>query len=57
MTEKKYLVRRAGREITVPANNSTEAKRKACQFWGIPANNRLIGILACSAKLVKEGKL
>lgn len=52
---KKYQVRRVGgREITVPAKNSTEAKRKACRFWGVNPNDRWIGISSCSAKLIRS---
>ena len=50
---KKYLVRHTrGRELTVSAKNGIAAKRQACKFWGYIASNSLIGIKACSAKLI-----
>ena len=53
-----YLVRHVGgRELIVPAKNGTEAKRKACRFWGYRPNDWWVGITACSAKLIPNDKL
>jgi hypothetical protein len=57
----KYLVISPGeREIVIEAKNSTQAKRKACRFWGIKPNDEWCGITALTARrmrgLRKEGR-
>ncbi|WP_140417665.1 hypothetical protein [Desulfosporosinus sp. FKA] len=55
---RKYKVRHhGGRELIVSAKNGTEAKRKACRFWGYRPNDWWMGITACSAKLIPFGKV
>ncbi len=51
----KYIVTSPGeRTITVEAKNSTQAKRKACRFWGISPSDPWCGLSALRAKKIKE---
>lgn len=51
----KYLVTSpSGREITIDAKNSTQAKRIACKVWGILPGDTWCGISVLKAKLVKS---
>jgi hypothetical protein len=53
-----YTVRHVGgRELIVPAKNGTEAKRKACKFWGYKPNDYWLGITACSANFIPARKV
>lgn len=50
-----YLVTSPGeRTITVEAQNSTQAKRKACRFWGIKPSDSWCGLSALKARKIKE---
>lgn len=49
-----YLVTSPGeRTITVEAQNSIQAKRKACRFWGIKPSDPWCGLSAMTAKKIK----
>ena len=51
----KYLVTSpGGREISVEANTSTQAKRKACQYWGIKPGDSWCGVSALKARRIYE---
>lgn len=51
----KYLIISPGeREITIEANNSTQAKRKACRIWGISPSDCWCGISALKALQIKQ---
>lgn len=50
-----YLVTSPGeRTITVEAQNSTQAKRQACRFWGIKPSDPWCGMPALKARKIKE---
>jgi len=52
----KYIVASPGeRTITVEAQNSTQAKRKACRYWGIKPSDKWCGITALKARRIREG--
>ena len=51
----KYIVTSPGeRTITVEAQNSTQAKKEACKFWGIKPNDEWCGITALTARRIKR---
>ena len=51
----KYIViSPGGREVEIEAQNSTQAKRKACKFWGIKPSDEWCGITALTASRIKE---
>lgn len=50
----KYLVTSpSGREITIDAKNSTQAKRIACKVWGILPGDTWCGISVLKANWLK----
>jgi len=50
-----YLVTSPGeRTITVEAQNSTQAKRQACRYWGINPSDKWCGISAMMARKIDE---
>lgn len=51
---KRLVTSPAGREITIEAQNSTQAKRKACKHWGIKTGDKWCGITALTARRIKE---
>jgi hypothetical protein len=51
----KYIVTSpGGREVEVEAQNSTQAKRKACRYWGIKPSDKWCGITALTARRIKR---
>ena len=49
-----YLVTSPGeRTITVEAQNSTQAKKQACRYWGIKPSDPWCGLSAMTAKKIK----
>lgn len=46
----KYLViSPGGREVEIEAQNSAQAKKEACKYWGIRSNDKWCGITALKA--------
>ena len=46
----KYLViSPGGREVEIEAQNSTQAKKEACRYWGIKPSDKWCGITALKA--------
>lgn len=51
----KYIVTSPSEEeVEVEAQNSTQAKRKACKHWGIKTGDKWCGITALTARRIKE---
>ncbi len=51
----KYLVTSpAGRTIEVEAQNNTQAKRKACKYWGIKPNDKWCGVSGLTAQKINK---
>jgi hypothetical protein len=47
----KYIVTSpGGREVEIEAQNSSQAKMKACRYWGIKPSDKWCGITALKAR-------
>ncbi len=50
----KYIVTSpGGREVEIEARNSTQAKRKACRFWGIKPSDPWCGVSTMRARKIE----
>jgi hypothetical protein len=49
----KYFVKNvSGRTLTVEAKDSTQAKRKACKYWGFKPSDYWLGITSMHARRI-----